>query len=551
MQVAAGAPSPALTAITDDAASPAHTVITDGASSPSVTTIIDDAASPADIVITDGASSSPSVTTITDDAASPADIVITDGANDGSVVSSVGGGSRVAGEAGDRGLALLTGSPAGTVITDGDDEGSVGSIVADGSPVAVQAGDRGLADTVITGGADEGSVALIVADGSGVDGERSDGALALAAVRRHAPLVAAANRVRWPTFDARTVAEAIRKLERIFSGTCDSKAIATLFVQGKMEAFWAVRGMTDWELCQMWSATCQWVSFEPDAAACLVAAFVRAGMPLRAPFCVDPERVDKAERPDLLRRPPLCWAVRHSPPLARALLDLPSECGLDVDALAGAVPEQHGPIGMVNYVRKYPHDLILRLLHRTDRSVVSRGLVMVDDGPWQATSDATHILVASVLNAAYNDGPGLDAIDDMLARALMLIASAEPDGSGLDLTGGIGVRRHPIGGRACPNLWPDAKFGGILPLVERIYRDFWTSGLAVAGIELLMRSLVAAMQRVRVYRMWMPAEVAFALIDAGVPMPELHALVKAYLASEPHDASRLDHPILCIPLPWA
>jgi hypothetical protein len=195
-----------------------------------------------------------------------------------------------------------------------------------------------------------------------------------------------------------------------------------------------------------------------------------------------------------------------------------------------------------------PHDIIKRLLQRTERSIIARGIVMVDDGPWWSPTRGMHVLVASIFDCALNNWLGMAERDAICARALMLIGSAEADGSGLDLTGGVTMRKE----RFRTDLWPEGKFDGVLHIVDRLVRTrscLWTSA-SYGRLELMMRALVPAMQRVRVYRMWMPGEVAFALESAGITMQELHAVVKTYLLLDLHDASRLDHPILTVPLPW-
>jgi hypothetical protein len=294
---------------------------------------------------------------------------------------------------------------------------------------------------------------------------------------------------------------------------------------------------------------------------CVMRAFLLAGLALRPPFHVSSMFV---------RRSPLCTAIMCGSPLADALLDLPMEAGLDVDAPGGGLHDCAPPIGHTNSIRPISPRIFERLLDRTNPAIVSAGLVFVDTGIGQSVYPTTHVLIANILGSSMVH----EASNSFAQLARMFIARAQPDGGGADLTGGIAqserqspenptTNRQPAGeSRDTPTtnrppasveLWPNAKFGGALALVH-VLIDWYTNGLghdcassARVQIDRLLhiaRELTAALCRVRDYRRTLESLSGQLLGAGGVHAHPLRSLIAAYVLVPLRNEPQLADPLL-------
>jgi hypothetical protein len=405
------------------------------------------------------------------------------------------------------------------------------------------------------------------------------------------------------------LASALRKAERKGETHADSALMAAeAFMHGKMDIFWARlaeidHNYTTWELCHIWARICALLcnSLTKSSAACITMAFVRAGMPLRPPF------YKKRNTPNWrtpLEQSPLCAAILFPPILAHALLDLPLECGLDLDdkpyaatctlqkvesKCPSAVPSkgasdgasdgaseggesqpmepeyERGPaIGQTNRPWRQttttalnkrwggPVRLFERLLLRTDRAVLNAGAVFLLDGCWQSTELHTHVLIGNIFNILRCGdlvGAQVHASMDCIR---VFIANAHPDGSGTDLTGGQACRKElhyetlpgsPEPSDLFPN--PNSKFAGALELVERLCA--WSAKQPVKNMQVIVRlefirsELVAALRRIHTYRTQLQPTLAVPLLAARVHA-QMHAVIASYLIVPLYDESQLLHP---------
>jgi hypothetical protein len=347
--------------------------------------------------------------------------------------------------------------------------------------------------------------------------------LAVFAAGRHAPLAASAVKTTslMPEFDSSTQESALEFLKMAFR-TKTKHILATAMLNGQTELFWremVEAGYGHVELAQLWYDMCarqragsRWegllsyirlrerpgppLACRDQVAACVVAAFIRCGMPLAPPFRVYTAGTTTSSRrqncpvlPSVLA--PLYVAVRDCPGLVQPLLDLAPQCGLDVNVTGceralvcaqessrssssstgstecgeagndmlsdvikdGMLPdvleeERLHDIGgdwrraddfVIVYTPGPPIayecslEMFGQLLRRTDSSVVSNGKVYVERGYDQYKWVSTHVLIKSILECADPSACRPDSLD----KARMFIAHAQLDGDGADLTGGV------------------------------------------------------------------------------------------------------------------
>jgi hypothetical protein len=373
----------------------------------------------------------------------------------------------------------------------------------------------------------------------------------------------------WPLFDVAVMDAAVECIESAFPSQDRpvSLALAASLVGSPGHLFPFVCGRYDGnrELCDIWQSIinplpsgCQ---LAKQVAACIATSFVRAGMPLRPPFQRYNLHVARNPVPS-----PLAWAAQFVPELAHALLDLPLECGLDVNALDN-VGDEDGPIGpaivlMIGRAQPSP-ELFARLLDRTERSVVSAGTVNVERGLEQLQNSDTHVLVGSIMFCTWS----IVTPHQGLANIVEFIAHAQSDGGGTDLTGGTttfrlgSIRRDEIHRRKDPSpndLWPDKRYRGALVLVENIHRWYLREYdslnasedgaddllLILARLDFVWRRLLLALLRIRSYRRDLSPVMASLLNSSGIYARELHALVAAFVLVPLHDESHLQHSLL-------
>lgn len=307
-----------------------------------------------------------------------------------------------------------------------------------------------------------------------------------------------------------------------------------------------------------WSELCHVVDLTrcPQVIACLVAAFVRAGMPLRAPFALEAHGAADAQQQTSTEQisPPLCTAVRWQPRLADALLDLAPDYGLDVNAIDHVETGVHSAIGTAightNGNSRVSPEFFGRLMRRTSRAVLNSGYVYVDRTRFQSTRADVNLLVSNVLESTYSDPTSVSGCQ----KARLLIAAAENDGDGFDLTSGIAVPQNRAetnsSGSMLPpveELWPKSEFRGALDLVDRLHR-WWSTPRrtheqikVVARLELVRADLIAATDRVRSYRTAVPIATSEAFFAAGIHTRDLTSLVAGYAIFPLYDESRLLH----------
>lgn len=376
--------------------------------------------------------------------------------------------------------------------------------------------------------------------------------------------------VEWPLFEgARVRRDAVDELQsalsapygdfRYFLEDVEAQGIALAMVEGRPQRFWATLPMADIaDLCDLWSDLCSRLEVRmvgSRLASCLVAAFVRAGLPLCGPL--PPHRATVAAREP--RRAPLCVAVFRCQAVAHALLELPPVCGLDVNLCEA---ENCGPaLGYANFAgpRHISERLFLRLLRRTDRSVVNAGAVHVDRGFEQYADSSTHVLISGIFRSYFYPHAPRSA-----NFARLFISVAEADGDGVDLTAssttppGQGTQDAPPSTwdhTPLEQLWPDGKFRGALVLVDTLCRWFATQDVAAQPVPKNMNALtgqfdqirtelVAALRRIRHYRETIRPFVATPLTAAGIHAHELHLLLIRYLVVPLHDESQLYHPLI-------
>jgi hypothetical protein len=386
-------------------------------------------------------------------------------------------------------------------------------------------------------------------------------------------------RVCWPQFDAATRASVIKLVlpafrDFRFTKEHEKRVIAAL-VGGHVNEFWAEMrslGHDELELCDLWSSVCMCLdsdwSENAETAACLVSCFVQAGMPLREPFTMHPNK-----RAILLPSPPawepvfqpLSTAVRLSARIttavANAILDLPASCGLDVSARwptpTGAPAIAYIDACLYTYMGIGRANLRLfeRLLERTDRSVINSGVVHIRSGSDQCFRADTHILVANICKCSIGSCSWALAIE--FARAF--IVRAQPDGSGTDLTGGVVdvPPPSPSQSNARPGwtLWPDGKYRGAAALVDELARgirvrrteeaEFTDKDLAALDTLARIRSqLVATLGCQRAFRRDIHPALAAPLTRGSIHLRDLHRLVAAYILVPLHDESHLHDPLI-------
>lgn len=360
----------------------------------------------------------------------------------------------------------------------------------------------------------------------------------------------------WPVVDAMVRRAALKGLKPLFDDYAPARCgeIAAALIDGQPDAFWsaiAAEGGKSENLCDLWSRVCgsfaKWNMrgvHSRSIAACLVAGFVRTGLPLYAVFETTTIPVTVPAT--------LSVAVMTSPHLAHALLDLPLECGLDVNSSAnGCAPA----IGYTNSDSFQSPELFARLLNRTDRSFVSEGVVNIDCGRRQIARATTHVLVSNIFLCTHITRYWRRMATQL---ALIFIAHAQPDGSGTDLTGGIaqpsafgmavGMENEEP---TLNQLWPESKFRGPLVLIDSL-RDWWCTQEPrgrhmLAHLDPVRTHLVDALRRVRAYRDSLFACVSKPLCTAAMHSRELHFLVTSYVLVPLHDETQLQHPLVSSP----
>jgi hypothetical protein len=374
----------------------------------------------------------------------------------------------------------------------------------------------------------------------------------------------------------------------------DSVVPALVSADGKPEDFWKAVGdvfVGEIELRDLWAEVCRlrydrkrrinasYAWEDSRVAACVVASFVRVGLALSLPF--ERGAADRHQyRPNM--KSPLCLAVAHSPALAHALLDLPTEYGLDVNAIDDGAPAIGHTNPGVSRSSSFP-TLFGRLLDRTDRAVVTAGIVDVDsDGVLLTTDAATHVLVSNILRCNF-DFYSADLPDESQKRwvlwveraqamARLFIARAQSDGGGTDLTAGVPhcgrpTKRHraahdplrdeqkiPPSDRVS-FLWPNSQFRGALVLVDRLCQ-FWTSqeprsrstSMLIQRLEPIRSEIIAALARIRAYREGIQTAIVLQLVSGNIPLGicarDLAALIAVHLVVPLYDESQLLHPLL-------
>jgi hypothetical protein len=367
-------------------------------------------------------------------------------------------------------------------------------------------------------------------------------------------------------FDRRVKRLARRFVERAlnYGSTNRACSLADELINGTRKEFWRkasrIFGSTKL-LPDFWQLVCaesEGREPAPSVAACIVAGFMRVGFPLTG-NCELTLRYSPPIR--LLSAPPLCAAVFSGRGvLATALLDLPPDAGIDVNA-AGVYndldAESATPLGHTNGNFDLAPEVFVRLLRRTDRSLVTSGGVYVHEGRNQHNKPNVHVLISSIFHCTY---VGANCFPSgALKRARAFIAEAEQDGGGTDLTGGIGLSGPS---RYCDTplfreLWPDGEFTGALSLVDRLSK-WWSnreskwssnpqtaeSAEIVTKLETIKTDLVVAKLRIRTYHRDMPHQLTPIMSDAGIHIAQLHNLVSAYVFVPLHDPSMLAHPLL-------
>jgi hypothetical protein len=336
----------------------------------------------------------------------------------------------------------------------------------------------------------------------------------------------------------------------------DANRIATALIYrpAQIDEIWpliAPAGARERDLCDVWERVCNIDSdLGYEVAACIVASFVRAGMPLNPPY------------PSQSTYSPLCTALQLGPPiLSHALLDLPAPCNLNVDSRDNnGGPPAIGHTNSDGFGIKGCKDsdnlaraLFKRLLARTERSLINTGKVYLESGCEQFRDPNTHILISNILRCGFHYFEFVRLTDS----AQEFIANAQPDGDGVDLTGGSARRErcphddgtHDDDGRiTARDLWPQTKFCGALPLVDR-FLTWWSkqatiNARAVARLEVIRGKLIAALQRVRTYRRMIQPHLSDPLVGGGIHMRPLYALVAAYILVPLYDESQLTDPLL-------
>lgn len=346
--------------------------------------------------------------------------------------------------------------------------------------------------------------------------------------------------------------------------------LARLLIYGYPVSFWqeltnAAPASPHWEPCSLWESVCHALmdplyAVEPAVADCIVTAFVRAGLPLHAPFRLHP---DRALENGHIPPGPLYSALSfQSESLAVALLDLPLALGLDVNAMEPRVPgagacNGGSPLGRTNGTYRITEPVFLRVLRRTDRAVINSGSIYINCGNLQARDPNVNVLVAQILWQGIPDGTHGCPRQHVLSWPSHMIANAQPDGDGTDLTAGDA---KPLGFYGDHNesliplardLWPHGEFRGALPLIDDMCR-WWTrrpraAPLVLPRLDALRQELITAMRAVRAYRKDIRPALAHALAyddSGGINVVALLAIVVDYILVPPHDPSRLKHPLL-------
>jgi hypothetical protein len=294
---------------------------------------------------------------------------------------------------------------------------------------------------------------------------------------------------------------------------------------------------------------------QPDsrkAAAYMVAAFLRIGEPFLPSFL------------DVISNmtSPLLTGVLLSPILAHALLDLPLNCGLDVNAKLDDSIENGPAIGYIHLSNRLSPSLFERLLCRTDRAVVSCGAVFVERQAYRLRQTADHVFVGSLLRFTVCHDNNLE-----LGQILQLfIANAQPDGGGADLTGGISRPGSDPPDRPVwfsgpqpidptpTDLWPDGKFLGSLALVDKLYTWYMPQPTKMArniadDLVPIRNNIIDALRRIRQYRKDLQPSVGSFLAAGGIYVHWLYGLIAQLVLVPLHDESQLKHPLITTTLP--
>jgi hypothetical protein len=403
---------------------------------------------------------------------------------------------------------------------------------------------------------------------------------AVTAMMLHEKGRANAARARWPLADPAVRNAAIQRVQTAcagFSGPRCARVIATALIDGNSDMFWSsvvALDTKDQEICDIWSAVCRKTPepFQPDVAACIAGAFVRAGMPLSPPFAprhaewIKENKTDEKEQDgdrafmDKRVDPPFFTAVRFAPSMAHAMLDLPLECGLDVNTPISdplSFEADSGPaIGATNYSEHDCTTLFDRLLLRTDRSVVSAGSVYVNQSCIaQYYKASTHVLVRAILRSQFPVGGHA-----LFLRVRLFVDGAHSDGGGTDLTGGIANRAVVLTedldayGPTPQQMWPGGQFHGATFLADTIWR-WWSRtpqngvreeelAAVLARLVLVRNYLVTGMRRIKAYRQHLLPATAKPLFDGNIRERGLYTLVLSYVIVPLHDESQLANPLL-------
>jgi hypothetical protein len=182
---------------------------------------------------------------------------------------------------------------------------------------------------------------------------------------------------------------------------------------------------------------------------------------------------------------------------------------------------------------------------------VTMGVVYVDQWCHQFFRSCTHVVISHIVRLASEAGFTSTRSGEIVR---MLLANANPDGSGVDLTGGVAVRDGVIAGGgdvrdgdgSAEQLWPNAEYKGVLELVHNLCQ-FWNqskrkrSGEIVSRLDALRIDLIATLRGIRNYHRGLKAAVAEQM---NVHVKELHSLVEGYVLEPLFNPSHLNHPLL-------
>jgi hypothetical protein len=348
-------------------------------------------------------------------------------------------------------------------------------------------------------------------------------------------------------------------------GVSEPTWFAAELMEGRPEPIWRAMKKscssmiyTNLDLGDLWEVLCRepTAHSDPRIPTAVVSAFVRSGMPLGSPLPSDRDALSSYSGRARWCAP-LHTAVKRNADLAHALLDLPRECGLDVNigAMGGGSVHIAPAIGYTNRNECTTEQLFERLLRRTARSVVNSGAVYVDRGCEQHTDPSTHVLISNILilnHIYYKTPPRVNLVD-------VFIAYADADGGGADLTGGVATDSAPYRPEVeqsveAKMLWENRQFRGALVLVDTICQCHCRLGnpdsiTLFSRFSALRTVLIQALLRIRTYRRKLFPTLAHPMDAASIHLRDMHLLIAAYILVPLHDESQLQHPLLDFPPP--